>query len=111
LQTIKQLDVRYGRDYAQSIQGGFNTYLAYSGSDQETCRFFESIIGRTRVRELPDNLKSYNEHYREENLINANEVRTMPDDHVLIVSSNRNPIMTNTTPYYKQGRLLSHLHS
>jgi type IV secretory pathway TraG/TraD family ATPase VirD4 len=43
LQSIAQLNARYGRDYAQSIQGGFNTALAYSGSDPETASFFERL--------------------------------------------------------------------
>lgn len=104
LQSISQLNARYGRDYAYSIQGGFNTNLAYSGSDPETAKFFETIIGKKRVTQLPNNLQQYSENYREENLINANEVRTLASNKALIVSTNRNPVLVETTPYFVNSR-------
>ncbi|MDC0947968.1 type IV secretory system conjugative DNA transfer family protein [Gammaproteobacteria bacterium] len=104
LQSISQLNARYGRDYAYSIQGGFNTNLTYSGADPETAKFFETIIGRKRVTQLPNNVQNYNEQYREENLINSNEVRTLGQDQVLIVSTNRDPVLTRATPFFTQGR-------
>jgi len=48
LQSISQLNARYGRDYANSIQGGFNTYLAYSGSDPDVIPPFLTSV-KTRV--------------------------------------------------------------
>ncbi len=39
LQSISQLSARYGQDYAKSIQGGFNSYLTYSGSAPRDCPF------------------------------------------------------------------------
>ncbi|MBK8455553.1 MAG: TraM recognition domain-containing protein [Thiofilum sp.] len=33
LQSIAQLNTRYGHDYAQALQGGFHTLLTYAGSD------------------------------------------------------------------------------
>ncbi|MBF0264121.1 MAG: type IV secretory system conjugative DNA transfer family protein [Gammaproteobacteria bacterium] len=100
LQSISQLDARYGPEYAQSIQGGFNTYLTYSGADPKTADFFEKIIGKVRERqqkEIFDTTDQYNEY----NLINANEVRTIKSDQALIVSANRQPVKFSTTPYFK----------
>ena len=104
LQSIRQLDARYGQDYAYSIQGGFNTNLSYAGADPETSRFFETIIGKKRITLLPNDLQHFNESYREENLINAAEVRTLDQDQVLIVSTNRDPVLTRATPYFKKGK-------
>ena len=104
LQSIAQLNARYGRDYAQSIQGGFNTSIAYSGSDPETAQFFERIIGKTRVFQMP-NFENHMEHYREQNLLNANEIRTMKSDEVLIVSGNQNPILIPSKAYFQVGRM------
>lgn len=104
LQSISQLNARYGRDYAYSIQGGFNTNLAYAGADPETAKFFETVIGRKRVTQLPNDLRQFNEQYREENLINANEVRTMDSDKVLIVSTNRDPVLAHCEPFFQQWR-------
>jgi type IV secretion system protein VirD4 len=100
LQSIAQLNARYGRDYAQSIQGGFHTSIAYAGSDPETASFFERIIGKTRVTQFAS-LDSTMEHYREQNLLNANEIRTMKDEQILIVSGNQDPILISSKPYFQ----------
>jgi len=102
LQSIAQLNARYGRDYAQSIQGGFHTSLAYAGSDPETASFFERIIGKTRFYQTPDIL-NHMEHYREQYLLNANEIRTMKDEEVLIVSGNQDPILIPSKAYFQVG--------
>jgi len=104
LQSISQLDARYGSEYAQSIQGGFNTYLTYSGADPKTADFFEKIVGKVRERQKQDILEPVDQ-YTEYNLINANEVRTIESDKALIVSSNRQPIKFITTPYFKNWSL------
>jgi type IV secretory pathway TraG/TraD family ATPase VirD4 len=104
LQSIAQLSSKYGKDNASSVLGGFATYLSYAGSDPDTATFFERIIGKKRITQLPDNLENYNEHYREQNLINANEVRTMQDDQVLIVTKNRDPVLITSKGYYQVGK-------
>ncbi len=106
LQTISQLDARYGKEYAKAIQGGFGTHLTYASADPETAQFFENIIGRKRITQSPDHLTNkLNEHYREENLINSAEVRMIREDQTLIVSTNRNPVLTQAVPFFKQRRL------
>lgn len=104
LQSIAQLNARYGHDYAQSIQGGFNTAIAYAGSDPETALFFERIIGKTRYYQVSDYM-NHMEHYREQNLFNSNEIRTMKTEEVLIVSGNQDPILIPSKGYFEVGRL------
>lgn len=101
LQSISQLNARYGRDYAYSIQGGFNTYVAYSGSDPETASFFERVIGKQRITQLPNNMQHFVENYREQNLMNSNEVRTIEKDKVLIVTTNKNPVLIKSYPFFE----------
>jgi type IV secretory pathway TraG/TraD family ATPase VirD4 len=103
LQSIAQLSAQYGREYAYSIQGGFNTYMTYSGSDPETVKFFETLCGRQRITQV-NGKKDAMEHYRESNLINANEIRTIPAGKALLISSNRQPILLETKPYFEVGR-------
>lgn len=109
LQSIAQLSARYGRDYAQSIQGGFNTAIAYAGSDPETASFFERIMGRVRVYQYQDpthpTAQSHMENYREQNLMNANEIRTMRTEEILIVSGNQNPILIASKGYFQTWRM------
>jgi type IV secretory pathway TraG/TraD family ATPase VirD4 len=100
LQSISQLHARYGSAYANSIQGGFNTYLTYAGADPDTSNFFEQIIGKVRERQRKK-VDDTTDEYREYNLINSAEVRMIEQDQALIVSANRQAIQIKTTPYFQ----------
>jgi type IV secretory pathway TraG/TraD family ATPase VirD4 len=87
LQSISQLRSRYGADYAKSVQGGFSTYITYSGSDDETTSFFEKLIGKVRERQK-EKVDSTNDSYQEYNLMNSAEVRMIGKNEALFVSGN-----------------------
>ncbi len=107
LQSISQLHARYGKDYAQSIQGGFNTYLTYAGADPQTAEFFETIIGKVRERQRKE-IDDTTDQYREFNLINAAEIRMIEENEALIVSGNKQAVKLKTVPYFKSGRFNRH---
>lgn len=100
LQSISQLEMRYGRSTAEAIQGALNTNICLSSSDPVTARFFSELSGRVRERQVRDIEKSI-EDYREYNLLNSDDVRTMELDEALIISKNRYPVKLKTVPYYK----------
>ena len=103
LQSLAQLSARYGQDYARSIQGGFNTYLAYSGSDQETAKYFQDVAGR--VVEIQKNrFDETKEERHEYNLLNADAVRRIGDTEAIIISANKNPAILQTLPYFSHRR-------
>ncbi|WP_340263531.1 type IV secretory system conjugative DNA transfer family protein [Sulfitobacter pontiacus] len=99
LQSLSQLSSRYGADYARSIQGGFMTYLAYAGSDQDTARFFEAIAGKV-VDVRREKIEDVIQQRQEYNLLNADEVRRIGDTQAILVSANRHPALLETTPYF-----------
>ena len=99
LQSLSQLSSRYGADYARSIQGGFMTYLAYAGSDQDTARFFEAIAGKV-VDVRREKIEDIIQQRQEYNLLNADEVRRIGDTQAILVSVNRHPALLETTPYF-----------
>ena len=103
LQSLSQLSARYGSDYARSIQGGFMTYLAYAGSDQDTARFFEAIAGKV-VDVRRDKIEDITQQRQEYNLLNADEVRRIGDTQAVLVSANRHPALLETTPYFAHRR-------
>lgn len=103
LQSLAQLSARYGREYAQSIQGGFNSYLCYSGSDQETARFFEAVAGKV-IEIRKDRLEEVKEQRQEFNLLNADQVRRIGDAQAVLVSANKNPAILETLPYFAHRR-------
>jgi type IV secretory pathway TraG/TraD family ATPase VirD4 len=45
------------------------------------------------------------ENYREQNLLNANEIRTMQSDEVLIVSGNAQPVLIPSKGYFEVWRM------
>lgn len=106
LQSISQLSARYGQDYAKSIQGGFNSYLTYSGSDPETARFFEGLSGRViEHQEARDEHETARHH--EHNLLNADSIRRIGEDEAILISGNRHPARLRTLPYFKSSRFRS----
>jgi len=104
LQSLSQLAARYGQDYARSIQGGFNTYLTYAGADQHTAEFFEKIAGKV-IEEQRDKIESITSQRREFNLLNADAVRRIDDSKAIMVSTNKNPALLDTQPYFTDRRL------
>lgn len=106
LQSISQLRARYGESYAYSIQGGFGTYLTYSGADPETASFFERVIGNVRERQKRD-LLQVDDQYREYSLISSAEIRMLASHEALIVSGNKKPAKLRTKAHFEQRRLKS----
>lgn len=104
LQSIAQLSARYGRDVADAIQGGFNTAMTLSGSDPETCLFFEKLAGKVRERQRKF-LTATTDTYREYNLLNASDIRTLEPAQALVVSTNRNPVLVPTRGYFEDRHL------
>jgi type IV secretion system protein VirD4 len=100
LQSISQLAMKYGQNTAEAIQGALNTNICLSSSDPVTAKFFSELSGRVRERQVRDIEKSI-EDYREYNLLNTDDVRTMEENEALIISKNRYPVRLKTVPYYK----------
>lgn len=103
LQSIAQLSARYGVAVADAIQGGFNTAMTYPGSDPETCLFFERLAGKVRERQRKF-LTATTDTYREFNLMNASDIRTLQPGGTLVVSTNRNPVLIAAKGYFEERR-------
>ncbi len=83
-----------------TIQGAMNTNICLSGADPSTATYFYDVSGKVRdlqTRELAKPLINHQEY----NLINSNEVRTMDEDQVLVISKNRNPAIIPIKPFYE----------
>lgn len=102
LQSLSQLITRYGKE-GESIKEAFNTHICLAGADYYSCDYFSKISGRVRETQTRGNItdpSNLNTDYREYNLINPAEIRTMNDGEVLLVSKNRQPLKLNATPYF-----------
>ena len=110
LQSVSQLADKYGKTTAEAIQGAFNTSMCYDSSDPATADHFSNLSGKVRETQIRMNgkeksLLDTSTDYREYNLLNSNEVRTMQQNEALIISKNRNPVKLKITPYYKNRRM------
>ncbi|MBU2969832.1 type IV secretory system conjugative DNA transfer family protein [Pseudoalteromonas sp. C2R02] len=103
LQSISQLSMRYGQKTAEAIQGAFNTNICLSSSDPITAEYFSKMTGRVRERHIPIE-PDKQDSYREYNLLNSNEVRTMQDHEALLISRNRQPVKLVVTPYFSNRK-------
>ena len=111
LQTISQLETKYGLATSKSILGAFNTSLCLDSSDPYTAEYFSKLAGRVREihmkRPYSSDRMFDNETTRQEyNLLNTNEVRTIGNNEVLIISKNRNPVKIEITPYFQNRRMV-----
>lgn len=105
LQSLSQLSDRYGEEYAKSIQGGFKTYLTYAGSDAVTRNFFEELSGKTVLHEKQDAV-DMRTHRQEFNLMNAGELRTLPEHQAYVVTGNMHPMVLPTLPYFANRKMV-----
>ena len=103
LQHLDQLVVQYGVSKASAILGAVNHWVFFGGLTHETCKQVESMLGLTTV-------KDEYEHHQKRPLMFADEVRMLPENTVLYLSSNRHPVRMKVKPYYKNRRLKNRIH-
>lgn len=104
LQSVSQLEERYGKAGAQTVlSGGIGSRLFFSGMDIGTAEMLEKTLGsrRTEIRDSEDRI-----YLRDDSLLSASGLRTMPDDHVLYLFANKPPALLEIRPYYQQRDLV-----
>jgi len=96
LQSVSQLESRYGHHEAKTIIDGLQTEIYLSGMGIETAEILARRLGRRRRNGQSD------WRYGDENLMNPDEIISMDDDEALLLHSNRRPFRYRVTPFYKQ---------
>jgi type IV secretion system protein VirD4 len=104
LQSIAQLKEHYGQNAAKTIlEGGMGTKLFYGGLDTETAGWASNMAGKERI-ETPSR-QGGSPTYREQNLLNADRIRTLGDHEALMICSNQEPVLFKDTQYSFQHPL------
>ena len=96
LQNYQQLKKQYGDDAETIFSGGCRTRLVYSGLDVETSKMVQEMLGKVVVEQKNSGTK----HRREDNLMNADQIRRIDENQALCVSSNRPPVLLDTAVSY-----------
>ena len=101
LQNYQQLKKQYGDDAETIFSGGVRAKLVYSGLDVESSKMVQEMLGKVVVEQKGNGTK----HRREDNLMNADEIRRIGEDQALCVSSNKPPVLLDTVPSFRDPRL------
>ena len=99
LQSLSQLESRYGPHETKTIIDGLQTEIYLSGMGIDTAEMLARRLGRRRRNGQSD------WRYGDENLMNPDEIISMDDDEALLLHSNRRPFRYRVTPFYKQWRM------
>ncbi|MBI1307069.1 MAG: TraM recognition domain-containing protein [Bacteroidetes bacterium] len=100
IQSGQQLVQAYGQFDAKTIQSNFNTKVYFSGLTEEA-EHLERILGKYSYKADPDD-----KHFSTRQLMTSDEIRNMPKDTVLVLSSSFNPIKMKTKPAYRQPLIM-----
>lgn len=106
LQGITQLQQVYGHDTSKSILNNLKTKIVLPGvTDIDTLNYISSLCG---VKEINTKSTSYSGEKESSNyskskkkIFEDGELRTLEDDTVLIISSNKMPVIDDLTVYYQ----------
>jgi len=96
LQSLAQLEDRYGRAKARTIRDALQTELYFGGVDLELAKELERRLGRQRIA-----LEQQGQRiHREENLMNEDAIIKIPDNHLMVFHSNMSGFLQRFTPFY-----------
>lgn len=93
LQSLSQLEARYGRHDAATILNGLQTEIYLPGQSLETARQLEARLGRL----------AGTGNTAGQPLMSADEIIRMKDDRALLLHSNKRPALIRAKPYFRQG--------
>jgi len=101
LQSVSQLEERYGRQGAHTIlYGGVASRLFFSGMDIETASMLSETIGDTTIERVD---ARGNTRFEREPLMTPAALRAMPDDQVLYLFANKRPALLSVKPYFERS--------
>jgi type IV secretion system protein VirD4 len=104
LQSLSQLEARYGRYDAHTIvNGGIATRMFFSGLDIETTDMLQKVLG-VRRHEILDT--DERRHIKDDNLLDSADIRAMGDDEAICLFANKRPMKLRVTPYFRQADMV-----
>jgi type IV secretory pathway TraG/TraD family ATPase VirD4 len=101
LQSLAQLEDRYGRAKARTIRDALQTELYFGGVDLDLAKELERRLGRQRIA-----LEQQGQRiHREENLMNEDAIIKIPDNTLMVFHSNMSGFLQRFTPFYRRKGL------
>lgn len=100
LQSVSQLEERYGKQGAHTIlNGGVASRLFFSGMDIDTASELARTIGDTHLEQMDamGNIRT-----ERQALMTPAALRAMPDNQLLYLFANKRPTLLTVTPYFER---------
>jgi type IV secretion system protein VirD4 len=122
IQNFHQLVSRYGPHVKETILSNCVTHLVLPGAGLDECQFYSQRIGDTTI-DVASHSESIRTPHRQSlltfqatregqtksqtrrPLLSADEIRTLPKGHILMVAAAQAPLLCENTPYYRNKRL------
>lgn len=104
IQSVNQLNKRYGDDDAKVIlNGGCASVLYFAGMDIDTAKRLKDTLGDVPVDTLLPNGQFRRDR---EPLMSSSAIRSMADNEAIYLYGNSRPMKLQLTPYYEQKGLV-----
>lgn len=111
IQGIEQLEHHYGKETAHDILNNLKVKVFYPGLAHYSAQYASQLSGVTGIEtqtvsyEQAQGRRSYSYSETRRELLHPDEIRRMPEDKVLIIAHNRNPVMDEKLVYYRSKAL------
>ncbi len=99
LQGIEQLSREYSKEEQMDILNNMKTKIYFPGSTGESGEYTSSMSGYSTFKQDGANQR------RE--LLSSDELRRIPDNNVLLLAHNLNPVMLQSIPYFRNRKMLA----
>lgn len=106
MQGQQQLVTKYGKDLMNVIMSGIATQISFGGAESMTAEFFERKAGKVRVFHRSEDRDTHIERHSEYNLINASQIRELPENKLLVISDNRKTTLLDIYPSHESHKFM-----
>lgn len=117
LQSLSQLNQVYGKEITKSVMNNLKTKIVLPGlSDEETLNHISNICGKREIQIKSRSINSAlsaSETYSKTaiKVFEPSDIRCLGNEEVLIVTSNKNPVVDEINTYYKQEKYTKNIGS
>ena len=105
VQTIGQFEEIYGESGVKNFMGQCSLKMFFQVQDQAGGEDVSKMLGRQTVIDRSSSENAQNAAVRGENLLQADEVRKLADDEMIVIYRNLDPAKVKLAPYYADERM------
>ena len=115
IQGIEQLHQNYGKENGDAILNNLKSKIFYPGLAPTTAQYASQLCGYTTVTTestsegTEKESRSTSTSVQRRELMDADEIRRLPGDEVLLVLHNREPVIDKQNRYYEDKKFLQRL--